>query len=254
MSDLGNVVRRRKGAEILLSLHEEPRHIREIQQLVGGSASTIDRRVDEFIDQGLIEQKESEEWPFRRTLRLTETGREAAEAIRALGLFEPPGKAPDIEDLGDGEKLLLGLMAGVGGTVQGSTRLEKLVFLLDKESEMGERFPYEFQPYHFGPFDPDVLEDAASLKQLGLVEFSIKTYEPEIGGDKVDEDDPEVDLKVRRDYHMTDKGRALGTSILESLSSDIQKSIPKLRSFNELRLEELLEHVYREYPEESERG
>lgn len=251
MSDLGDVVRRRKGAEILLSLHEEPRHIREIQQLVGGSASTINRRVDEFIDQGLIEQKESEEWPFRRTLRLTETGREAAETIRALGLFEPPGEAPDIEDLGDGEKLLLGLMAGVGGTVQGSTRLVKLVFLLDKKAGTSNQFPYEFRPHHFGPFDPEVLEDATALKRLGLIEFSIKTYEPEIGGDEEDEDDPEMDLKVRRDYHMTESGQALGDSILESLPSDLQKGISELGPFNQVQLRDLVEYVYQEYPEES---
>ncbi|MEM3402554.1 MAG: hypothetical protein QW179_04740 [Candidatus Hadarchaeales archaeon] len=65
-------LRRSETPGILLSLLERPKHLRGLQAEVefpnGGNA------LKELIKEGLIQKRESKEWPFRKMLKFTPEG------------------------------------------------------------------------------------------------------------------------------------------------------------------------------------
>ncbi|MEM2672271.1 MAG: winged helix-turn-helix transcriptional regulator, partial [Candidatus Hadarchaeales archaeon] len=75
-------MRRSKAPEILLSLLKGPKHVRELQAEVKGSALTIEMRLKELIREGLVREREMKEWPFRRILELTPEGRRVAAILK----------------------------------------------------------------------------------------------------------------------------------------------------------------------------
>ena len=72
---------RSRAIDILIALYEKPMSVRELISKVGGSATTIEQRLRELKDVGLIEEKASKSFPFKRELRLTEKGRKLAEML-----------------------------------------------------------------------------------------------------------------------------------------------------------------------------
>ncbi|ABN69866.1 hypothetical protein Smar_0765 [Staphylothermus marinus F1] len=59
------------------------------------------------------------------------------------------------------------LITGILGSVRGTTRLHKLVFLLAIEGKID--IGAEFIPYYYGPWSPDVQEAITSLIKEGLI-------------------------------------------------------------------------------------
>lgn len=235
-------VRRSKGADILLKLLDGPKYIRELLSEVGGSAQTVEMRVRELIREGLVEEETWEAWPFRKTLKLTDRGREVAGILKLeTSLMAPAGRINVREVIRRG-RLLLALLYGMGGRIAGATRLQKLLFLLKREK--GVDSPYSFTPYMFGPHSPDVLEDAIDLERAGYVEIITEVHEPTIAGDCI----------MERKYQLTPKGEEEARRAYEELSPEGRRAIDELKKFNEMRLADLLAYVYSKYPEESRGG
>jgi len=220
-----------RAAEVLLSLLEGPMHMKELHSRVGGSTTTLELRVRELIDEGLIEEEVKKDWPFRRVLRLTERGKVIAEFLRLLrSLYED--KIPKKRE----EWLLLTLYA-VGGEVRGSTRLEKLLFLLRHELGIRPENYYEFVPYKHGPFSSDLLKDARELSFLGFIEIEERVLE--LFGDEE---------KVIRIYRLTEKGKRFAEDMYNKLSEEVKKALKALMPYNSMPLKSLLDYVYTRYP------
>ena len=68
------------------------------------------------------------------------------------------------------EDFLLMVVAAGGGTPLTPVQLQKCLFLIREnlKGEIPDRF-YEFEPYHYGPFDAEVYSDADSLESQGLL-------------------------------------------------------------------------------------
>ena len=65
--------------------------------------------------------------------------------------------------------LLLMVVAAGGGVPLTPVQLQKTLFLLGKNlKQLPEDF-YDFEPYHYGPFDTEVYSDADSLEVEGML-------------------------------------------------------------------------------------
>ncbi|MEM2875113.1 MAG: winged helix-turn-helix transcriptional regulator [Candidatus Hadarchaeales archaeon] len=232
-------VRKSKGADILLRLLEGPKYIRELLSEVGGSAQTLEMRIQELMKDGLVEEETWEAWPFRKMLKLTDKGKEIAGILRVESSFlETAGKVNSGEVLRRG-KILLSLLHAMGGRISGATRLQKLLFLMKREK--GIETPYNFTPYMFGPHSPDVLEDAIDLERAGYISISREVKESTIHGDCV----------IERRYQLTPEGEKEARKAYASLPPETRKAIDDLKKFSEMRLTDLLRYVYTKYPKES---
>lgn len=143
-------------------------------------------------------------------------------------------------------KLLpLALMyAEEGETVEGRTRLQKMVFLLEKALEQHHRSPidgpqYNFIPYDYGPFSKTLYDDLDYLCDEGLVEDS---------EEKLDNG------QVKYEYEITDEGRDFVKSQLLSADGEVIVELADdiRQEFNHVLLSNLIDYVYSEYPEYAE--
>ncbi len=165
--------------------------------------------------------------------------------------------------------LLVGLDVGGGttGNVSGITRLQKFLFLLEKEGGIrptGEGF--EFQPYKAGPYSPRLYDDLELLENLGLIRSegaaeSTDTESADITGLSFDElmgglsdadsDTPMPDSFEERRFALTEEGRKRIEQLLQNPEhGPVVDSIRTVKSrFSRYSLHDLLRYVYRKYPE-----
>ncbi|HDI12953.1 MAG TPA: ArsR family transcriptional regulator, partial [Hadesarchaea archaeon] len=69
------ILRKSKSVEILLQLLNGPSYVRELVSKVGGSAQTVEMRIQELMKEGLVTEEVWEAWPFRKMLKLTDRGK-----------------------------------------------------------------------------------------------------------------------------------------------------------------------------------
>ncbi len=167
--------------------------------------------------------------------------------------------------------LILLLLYAPGATgelnegVDGITRLQKLLFLADKEfglSRLVDRY-YRFNAYDFGPFDQEVYADIEALQGYSLV----------IGGEakplhqaEVVEADFAKDYTLKGEleltegpaeegarFGLTERGKEIAERLQSSLSDAVWGELVTLKSnFNSKPLSELIRYVYRKYPESAQ--
>ncbi|OIQ82043.1 hypothetical protein GALL_361760 [mine drainage metagenome] len=142
------------------------------------------------------------------------------------------------------------------GEIQGITRLEKLVFLLEKETESSKWLDQsaEFKPYNFGPFSEKVYQAVDMLAAAELIEDSYSpasddtdTWEQRecIGRDnRFGNTDP----FTTRNFRLTERGKRY----FEALSKELpQDSLDEIGSFKKrfafLPLRQLIRYVYLRY-------
>ena len=138
--------------------------------------------------------------------------------------------------------ILLTLYADNKAPVHDQLRLEKLLFLVQKEVIEGKGLnvgieDYNFRAYKYGPFTEEVYDDVWSLKELGLV--------------KIEE---RGDTKV---FSLTENGVRLVENILQQneYARKVLDAIEEIkRRWNKKSLKELLRYVYRNYPEYTEKS
>lgn len=221
---------RSRAVDILLALSEKPMSVRELISRVGGSATTIEQRLRELKEAGLIEEDVSKGFPFRRELRLTERGKDVAKNLQLLrSLF--------IDELPFKRMIWPLLTLYVVGEIRGKTKLQKLVFLLDKELNIIKDQGYNFVPYKYGPFSKELIEDVEMLILTGLVktEEEVKEFNGE-----------EVTIMV---YKLTDRGKSIARQIYNELTDEEKRRINKLKEFNTRSARSLTAYVHRKYPE-----
>lgn len=170
-----------------------------------------------------------------------------------------------------GRRELLLLLLGLEGPrasatgIGGITRLQKLIFLLEREYGLrpaGDGF--EFTPYKAGPYSSRLYDNLELLENLGLVEseptdvatepeaaeLEALSFEELMGASSAEEQ-PAADSYEERKYRLTSKGLEHVGKLLErqdiaAAADSVRKVKTKYKSHA---LNNLLRYVYTKYPE-----
>jgi uncharacterized protein len=156
--------------------------------------------------------------------------------------------------------LLLGA-PGAGdrpGYLEGVTRLEKLVFLIERETPVREWLTdrADFRSFRFGPFSAKIYQAVDTLAAAGLLTDSAKEAETaedtwEAGHRILDNLDP----YTTRTFELTHRGRRYYDALREELPDDAEATIASFkRQFARLPLRQLVRYVYERYPEFTDRS
>lgn len=173
-------------------------------------------------------------------------------------------KATTSLEIDDAIVLLLGAPAPsqrLQGRLQGITRLEKLVFLLERETSAKEWLSEEgeFVAYNFGPFSTkvyqavDMLAAAQIITDSGAAAHSLEdTWEQTTAiGDVQDFGDP----YVTRDFELTERGWRYYSVLTSSLPEAALDDLTAFKNrFAPLPLRQLVRYVYQRYEEFTERS
>lgn len=160
------------------------------------------------------------------------------------------------------------LSEGLGGI----TRLQKLLFLLQREHDLqpsGDGF--EFSAYKAGPYSSKLYDDLEFLENLGFIETEVAgeateaeatevdllTYQELLGdgadtsGDTPSDGLGAADAYEERRFTLSEKGRERVEEMLSSQEYEpVVDGIRKVKSkYGSHSLSDLLYHVYTHYPE-----
>lgn len=127
------------------------------------------------------------------------------------------------------------------GSIRGITKLQKLLFLVEKETEFfekyGEEIRFEFTAHRMGPFSKHVYEEIRFLQQLKAIESEPMEAKPNLEG---------LTNKV---FHITPKGEKIAAELSNQLESKYNDELRVLvEKYNPMDLRDLLQYVYEEYP------
>jgi uncharacterized protein YwgA len=159
-----------------------------------------------------------------------------------------------------GSDLVLLLLAAptavpsAAGRINGITRLEKLLYLAEKETDVGKAVshdPLSFVAYDYGPFSKDVYEAVDLLEDSGLV-----TEEQAIDGQSIDgvaDNDvtgtTDQDEYIERRFALTDSGKSVAALLARQYPSVVTTLSSLKNTYAERHLSSLIRYVYTTYPE-----
>ncbi|NIM45979.1 MAG: hypothetical protein GTN80_09405 [Nitrososphaeria archaeon] len=236
---LDKVLGESKALEILFALQEEPKHIRGLQRSLGGSLSTIELRVNSLIQADLI--REIEVSSPSRSLELTARGENLVTVLRTM---DRPSTSPQVKPILEGKERWILILLYALGHIKGNMRLEKLLFLLKEQFKVVEEEFYIFRPYLFGPFSPEVSQDARILYNVKLIDIEEKVFGTLELSDW---------LFLRKTYKLIEKGRKKAKSFYKDAAEKpkVKEALWRLQDYNALPLNNLLSYVFKTYPEYS---
>lgn len=125
--------------------------------------------------------------------------------------------------------------------IEGRTRLQKMVFLMQQEFvEADEPLPgkYQYIPYDYGPFAKKLYDDIDELSDRHVIDEDPETIE---------------DGKVKYYYQLGRRGDDYLHEWPEEDIKRVRKVAERIKQdFNDMPLPQLLDHVYTQYPEYAE--
>ena len=162
----------------------------------------------------------------------------------------------------DVELLLIGLD---DGGVNGITRLQKLLFLLQKEEGLErDGANFAFRAYKAGPYSPEIYDDLEFLENLGLLdseitaeatpaeaaEIDVMSFE-NMMGENTSSEEMSPDAYSERQFRLTLKGKGRVEALLSRDEyKPVVEKIRRVKSrFGRYSLNDLLYYVYTKYPE-----
>lgn len=164
-------------------------------------------------------------------------------------------KAPLETD--DAIVLVLGAPGGneKAGWLEGVTRLEKLIFLLERETPVRDWMTEkaDFHSWRFGPFSSKVYEAADTLAAAKLIRDSASiAHNAEDRWESLNAlmDEQDVDPYTTRTFQLTDRGRRYYEAVLRDLPPNAEEILADFkRKFARLPLRQLVRYVYERYPQ-----
>jgi hypothetical protein len=136
------------------------------------------------------------------------------------------------------EEIILAALCPPGGVPHTPVQVQKLLFLIDRNLAPligGPKF--NFEPYHYGPFDLAVYSTLQELAKQGLVEITRSSE------------------GNWRDYRLTPEGQSRGSDVLAALDARARDYVQKASDFvRRLSFTELVSAIYKAYPEMRERS
>lgn len=155
--------------------------------------------------------------------------------------------------------LLLGAptrVADADKQIRGITRLEKLLFLADKEGRVQDNIMdrLEFVPYHYGPYAREVYKAVELLEEANLLR-EVRNLDPDTVDDMeevfTDATDEEA---VERCFTLTEDGVAVADH-LGSKYPVVWQALSTIKdAYAGMPLRQLIRYVYRRYPEYAEKS
>ncbi|MDO9537922.1 MAG: hypothetical protein Q7J68_06350 [Thermoplasmata archaeon] len=147
--------------------------------------------------------------------------------------------------------------------IYGITRMEKLMYLLLREGGFESILSKEinYEAYDFGPYSSEVYDLLESLKGMAIVEVRkqkitnikeiVDVYYAEAKGQI-----EEIAEKRMEIYSLTtDRGFRVAKMLLEgTLLGDFQRIEGIKKKYNHISLDDLLRHVYTNYPESAKKS
>lgn len=136
------------------------------------------------------------------------------------------------------------MYAGDQEPIEGRTRLQKMVFLVQQrmyseEDEYLESEDYEFIPYDYGPFSKELYDDLDTLIEKRMA----ASQEEELDSGK-----------VKYDYEIESAGKEFVETQLST--EEAQKILQIARDvkieYNDMLLSDLIDDVYSQFPEYAE--
>ena len=168
----------------------------------------------------------------------------------------------EIDDLSDLLLLLLyapGASGKAGEPIKGITRLQKMLFLLVQETEIGKKFDEKlsFQAYKYGPFSSELYDSIDFLKEMELIEIRHQKYDAltqKIEELEYEEDYGYVEEESESDtievFELGDVGKAMAEDIFEELDKNQRNELEDIKKVvNSLPYLELIRFVYTKYPD-----
>lgn len=149
------------------------------------------------------------------------------------------------------EKDLAFILFHHADTVEGVTRLQKLFFLLQEETEFSnlyENATFEFEPYDYGPFSEGIYSALEFLIALDAIE--VVPAESDVDSIR---DEQEPSQHAGKCFVMTEKGHKIAEQFDEAMEDNVGSEVDEiLEEYGNLELDDLLEYVYRQYPDYTE--
>jgi hypothetical protein len=141
----------------------------------------------------------------------------------------------------------------------GITRLEKLLFLLEKETRFeGIATLFVFKPHNFGPFSKEVYESVDFLESCRLVRVREKAHSTiytrldeakllsEIS--ELDEEPEEAGFVKERIFALTDDGRKVANKLRDMVGGEDAAAVDGIvQRYGLLPLSQLIRYVYHQY-------
>ncbi len=161
----------------------------------------------------------------------------------------------------DKEDVLLLLLFSMSGeeakeSVASITRVEKMMYLLQEETEFSSKLQdrFEYKPWKFGPFSKGIYESLDLLFSLDLLDIEVRelpnypeyTERDELKLIGMEEEEPVIE-KV---FTLADRGKRVAKKLRASISKkDWAELITLKRRFEGVPLTALIQYVYTNYPE-----
>ena len=143
--------------------------------------------------------------------------------------------------------------------IDGITRLEKLVFLIERESSLSELITEDsnFIPYNFGPFSEVVYRAVGFLSGYGLVEDSATLVDntEDSWEERYVLGIDDIDPYTTRIFLLTSRGRQYYEVLVDEIPKEMLSEISYLKEqLGTLPLRQLVRYVYLRYPEMTEQS
>jgi hypothetical protein len=143
-----------------------------------------------------------------------------------------------------------------GEPVRGYTRLEKLMFLVDKETKLGQIVDreYVFEPKNFGPCAEEIYDDIEMLKDARILQTLDESADSEL--EDVDsseglsevEDEPIPPSRSTTVFRLTPKGMIIGKKIFDAIDPTERKKLVQIKTiYNSKPISDTLRYVYTTY-------
>jgi hypothetical protein len=123
--------------------------------------------------------------------------------------------------------------SGKSDSIVGLTRLNKELFLLEKEGAV--KVGVQFEPKYYGPYSREISEAVERLRQGLFVSVAVlETYYS-------------TSVEI---YSLTPRGRIRAGRLYETLSPRVKEAVNMIKSkYNTRKLESLLDYVHTTYPQ-----
>jgi hypothetical protein len=131
-------------------------------------------------------------------------------------------------------ELVLAVLAASEGRPYTPVQIQKSVFLITENAPdiVDEGPDFDFQPFDYGPFDPDVYAEAQALANSGLVAIAPS------------------DVGRWNTYAASDRGIAEGRNVLASLPQARREYVAEVSEWvRRLSFTSLVKSIYDAYPE-----
>ncbi|GAA5230108.1 hypothetical protein [Arthrobacter cryoconiti] len=165
-------------------------------------------------------------------------------------------------EIDDAIVLLLGTAThgATSGEIRGITRLEKLIFLLERETSSKDWLQQDagFEAYNFGPFSQKIYQAVDTLAAAQLIEDSSSLApdtmdsweEREVIGPNSGSPGDRINPYTTRDFHLTERGWRYFNALKQELTPEAMVELQNFkRQFAFLPLRQLIRYVYSRYEE-----